>query len=407
MTMMTHKSRLVWTSVVAFALVVGLTKALSTIHTTARKRLKKSSYFHRHDLGSQSPPVSSPDELKELLQKTARRKYGSTKYRKRWRHFLQSSSNAIRQELSDKLPDPVDRQAHETLSFRLGVAADTGEMPSFADSGARSGYALDFFCRARNLADLLMDRDDPTFPVYWSESLANSPMLGSAGRDEPSKPFRVTSIAGGPGYDFVAVALVALYAAGSDSDVPSIRTTVLDYEPGWSNLVNAMEAATQTVLPNHDFSCEWGGKCDITQPLSHHGNAACMEAIDSTHLWTCQYCVAENAQRLEDSGRVFFKELFEAVPEGALFVLTETTPYLWPSFCQLVEEHCPYMQVGFPNKHGYQMVLRKGNAVDGFSLSSADQELLCYFETISKLRREQKSENRRGRQEQKIRGLVV
>ncbi|KAL3911299.1 MAG: hypothetical protein SGILL_007334 [Bacillariaceae sp.] len=388
------------------ALVAGVTTALSTIHTTARKRLKRS-YVQRVGLGRQSKDVLSSDELRELLRKYSRKKYGSGKYRKGWRHFMYSASSAIRQELSENLPHPVNRKALENLAFRLGVAADTGQRPCFVDAGARSGYALDFFCRARNLADFLMDRDQPIFPDFWGDALTNSPML-SREEDEAasSKSFQITSIAGGPGYDFLAAALVALYSASDLDHVPSIRTTVLDYEEGWKDLVHCMNAATRKVLPDFDFACDWGGKCDVTKPLSHPNNAACLPCIDSTHLWTCQYVVAENAQRLRDSDFVFFKDLFEAMPEGALFILTETTPYLWHELTSLMLEHCPYMQVGFPNKRGYQMVLRKGNEQDVFSLSEEEGQLLQHFEGIAILR-EGKLEKGWERQEPKNRGLVA
>ena len=47
-------------------------------------------------------------------------------------------------------------------------------MPSFEDAGSRSGYALDFFCRSRMLADILFDleqkmleEEDSEFDFDW------------------------------------------------------------------------------------------------------------------------------------------------------------------------------------------------------------------------------------------------
>jgi hypothetical protein len=303
---------------------------------------------------------------------------------------------SIRHELSENLPSPVDRERFENLAFRLGVAADKGEMPSFSDQGARSGYALDFFCRARNLAGLfILEQDDPSFPAGWSDAMLNT----------PNATFNLTSLGGGPGFDFVAAALASTFYAAGNGEAPSIHATILDYEEGWSNLVQAMDAATRNVLQQPQMSCCWGGKCDITKPIAHTDNAACLAEISSTQLWTCQYCIAENRHLLRASNYVFFQDLFEAAPEGAMFLFTETTPRIWPDFCNLVAEHCGYMEVGFPSKKGRQMVLRKQSSENKNRrfLSDKDVELLKDFENISELH-ERKLQAGWERQEQKIRG---
>lgn len=393
----------------------GVVHCLSTtVKTTARKRLKKSSYVHRQDLGThQHVEMHSPEDLQELIQKCSRRQYGSANYRKGWQHFLHSSTNAVQRELAFNLPHPVHREEFENLAFRLGVAADTGEMPSFSDAGARSGYALDFFCRARNLADFLFDRDHASFPAFWTGALQESALLMQQQVPNTGQPLlRMASIGGGPGYDFVAAALVAMFASSGNDQArrqPKILATILDYEEGWKDLVQSMNNAAKNALPSQCYmQCSWGGKCDITKSLYHADNRACLENIETMQLWTCQYCVAENANQLQESNFVFFQELFAAVPEGTLLLVTETSPYLWPQFYRLIEAHCPSMQVGFPNKKGYQMVLRKGNFQlgDGCRLSAADLGALQQFENLSTLR-ERKKESGWGRQEQKIRGLVA
>jgi hypothetical protein len=395
-----------WAVVAVIALVAGVANCLSTVQTTARKRLKKSSFVQRRDLGTENQEILTREEIHNLLRKYSRRQYGSSNYRKGWRHFLHLSTNTIRRELSNNLPHPVNREEFENLAFRLGVAADTGEMPSFSDAGARSGYALDFFCRARNLADFLIDRDHPSFPAYWSEALHHSPLLQQNSSDYLPK-FRLASIGGGPGYDFVAAVLVALFSSGTAEKCPGIQATILDYEEGWQDLVESMNTATQAALPDCKISCHWGGKCDITKSIHHEDNRGCLEECDSADMLTCQYCVAENGVRLQDTNFVFFRELFEVVPEGTLLLLTETTPYLWPKLYRVIQSYCPYMQVGFPTNRGHQMVLRKGNVASGDCcvLSDKDQELLDEFEKIS-LIREQKKEIGLRRQEKKVRGLV-
>ena len=65
----------------------------------------------------------------------------------------------------------------------MGVASDVGLMPSFEDPGAWSGYALEFFCRARNLADLYVDASKPNYKFLegWVEGLMESIMLKGGG----------------------------------------------------------------------------------------------------------------------------------------------------------------------------------------------------------------------------------
>jgi hypothetical protein len=320
------------------ALVIGHILAYSCvcslpIETIARKRLGKSSFIQNQGLGTLQKEIASSDDILDLARKSALRKYGSSNYRKAWHHWLHLATLSIRHDLSENLPSPVDRERFENLAFRLGVAADTGEMPSFSDAGARSGYALDFFCRARNLAGLFMEKEDPSYPAGWSDAMLSTPNATL------EKSFNLTSLGGGPGFDFVAAALAStFYAAGSEA--PSIHATILDYEEGWSNLVKAMDSATRNVLQQPQMSCCWGGKCDITKPVAHPDNAACLAEISSTQLWTCQYCIAENMHLLRESKFVFFQDLFEAAPVGAMFIFTETTPRIWPDFCNLVAEHC-------------------------------------------------------------------
>lgn len=122
-------------------------KALSSVETTARKSLGKKSFIHKQARG-QLPTTSivTPDEIQDLTIKCALKRPGSKQYRKAWKRWVSVSTRAIQYELSSKnnLPTPVDRARFENLFFRLGVAADQGVPPSFADAGARSAYALDY-----------------------------------------------------------------------------------------------------------------------------------------------------------------------------------------------------------------------------------------------------------------------
>lgn len=312
-------------------------------------------------------------ELHDLAIKAGQRQRGSKAYKKSWHHYLRCGTESIRYELSQILPHPVNQDELNSLSFSLGVAADVGEMPSFKNAGARSGYALDYFCRARLLADLLMQMDNES---------------------ELKKKCHLTSIGGGPGFDYVAAALVSLFhAAGDSASIIPVHAVILDYEVGWGDLVCAMNEATNEALPTKDkMHCRWGGACDITKSIHHESNTNCLQNINSTTLWTCQYCVAENAVKLRDSNYVFFMELFAAATCGASFLITETTPRLWPEFYELVLQYNAdnfdsMLQIAFPYMRGQQMMITKSRIRKGCSvprvISEKDLKLLLEFENYS------------------------
>lgn len=280
-------------------------------------------------------------------------------------------------------------------------------MPSFEDAGARSGYAIEFFCRARALADLFMDglNSHYEFPEFWIDGLMETPMLGGCdgsavdnGEEEPC--YSMVSLGGGPGFDFVSAALATSFCSYSSSKdqesshqnnaVTAIKATILDYEEGWGDLVQAMSNSTRYILQNSNLQCNWGGKCDITKSIFHANNIAISrQLLDSTNLWTCQYCVAENANLLEESKYIFFRELFQHANVGSLFVLSEVHPRLWPEFVKVIEESCVdmQMQIGF-NRNGRQMLLRKGgtsgNNQNKPLISEKDQLLVQKFEGLSR-----------------------
>ena len=300
-----------------------------SVESTARKRLGKKSFIQKRERGKLQH-IPSSEELQELATKVSRRKPGSSSHRKSWKHWSALAIESIRYDLSLNLPYSVDKAKFENLFFRLGVAADKGIMPSFEDRGARAGYALEFFCRARNLADLLMDSFNPryTFPDDWRNAMLQSPMLGGGDDDEvEGDPYTMISLGGGPGFDAVGLCLAASFNSfGKESK--AIKAIVMDYEEGWGDLVEAMDDSMRNVLKQPKISCEWGGKCDITKGFRDPSNAVCLQEIENSHLIVCQYCVAENANILKDSRYVFFRDMFEKAHPGASFIFTETICYL-------------------------------------------------------------------------------
>jgi hypothetical protein len=395
--------------------VFGLSSTPTT--TGPRKALGKRSFVPRRIQEDIQQKISSPEYLLQLAQEARLRKRGSNKSIRSWRHWSTLTIETIRYHLSENLPHPVHRQEFEALFFSLGVAADVGEMPSFSHAGSRSGYAVDFFCRSRLLSDILMDVDNPTLPPHWKDTFLEKRLLfgeESASHSQSTTTMttttscNITSLGGGPGFDFVAAALVATYNTAGNGNA-KVHATIMDYEEGWQDLVEAMNVATQTTLQQPGFSCAWGGKCDITQPLTHPNNAATLKVIPTTDLWSCQYCVSENLRKLRETDYVFFRDLFEAAPVGALFLFTETTTRVWPDFLDMVQTDFPYMEIGFPkrtsgrSKKSPQMVLCKQSPGDVCPVHPRDLELADEFRRYLE-RHERKLDNGWERQVRKIRG---
>ena len=296
------------------------------------------------------------EDLQYLTTTSVRKEPGSGRYQKAWIVWSNLAIQHIRYDLSQNLPHPVDAESTEQLEFQLGSAADNGLMPSFADPGSRSGYALDFFsCRVRRLSDMIM------FNCQQEVNLVKA--LIDALR-EPGE-CHVTSIAGGPGYDYVGLCLVAAFLNNGKESGSCIRGTVFDYEVGWGDLVDCMDQSTNRImqqLNNEGLSCTFGGGCDITKSMDDPVNHACRDSIDSTKIFVCQYCVAENAVRLRESDYVFFRDLFDHANDGSLFVLTECTHRLWPAIVDLLGGGG--FEVAFVKNRSWQLLIQKRHGAD-------------------------------------------
>jgi hypothetical protein len=332
-------------------------------------------------------------------------------YLKSWRHWSTLAIDKIRTELIHQLPNEIDQDKFEHLWFNLGVAADNGTIQpsSFGDPGARSGYAVQFFCRARSLADLFMEIGAlPDFVQESFHDILYNPL-------EQDMTTRLVSIGGGPGYDFVGVTLASTFY-GAGTTATSIHGTVFDYEEGWYDLVKAMSTSTQLALHgvDNDYdetqktrnTCDWGGKCDITVSLSHPSNVGCLKEVSTADLWVCQYCVAENYIKLRKSNYIFFVDIFKAAKDGALFVFTETTHRLWPEFVDVIIEHkefefeVAFSSVSMRGKSGPQMILRKKQ---GATIAEDMLELCDNYRQIFQLH-DQKMKKGILRQPKKVRG---
>ena len=108
------------------------------VETTARKRTGRQSYLHKQSHG-RLPDIATSQELRDLGVSLSLRRPGSNSFFRGWINWRTRAIDAIQHDLSLNLPYAADRSSFENLFFRLGVASDTGEMPSFSDPGARAG----------------------------------------------------------------------------------------------------------------------------------------------------------------------------------------------------------------------------------------------------------------------------
>jgi hypothetical protein len=112
-----------------------------------------------------------------------------------------------------------------------------------------------------------------------------------------------------------------------------MRLLALDFEPRWEAELRAVESAVQATLGRR-HSADFG-RCDITLPIDAPANAAVADAMRrGTRLYIASYLVAENAAALRASRFVFFEQLFERAPEGAVCLVLETTHRQFPGIAR-------------------------------------------------------------------------
>lgn len=209
--------------------------------SSVRKRLGKSSFLYRHLTGGPNINVTSGKDLRRTAEQHSGKIIGSSQYKKAWTRWLYLAVEAIREDLGKQLLQQTEserdengedlKEAFEKLFFDLGVAADEGTMPSFENEAARKGYALEFFCRGRALAEFLLETPSTSaedaldggcnmaiYPRFWNQALRSPdcPLLGTGTNQSPTAPeqttYEIVSLGGGPGFDFVGVALAAAFS---------------------------------------------------------------------------------------------------------------------------------------------------------------------------------------------------
>lgn len=301
--------------------------------------------------------------IHKLARKAKQKVPGSTNDRKLWRHYCHRFAQDVQQELRLATKDKVNRRAAQELEFALGATgASRGIMPDFSNLSALRGYSLQHFGRVRMLGDLLT-QTQPDWLARGVNALFPRGCDGSeqqqSNQQSSFRDINLVSLGGGPGYDYVAAVALSEYRSG-----PKIKARVLEYEEQWEKCVSSMEAATRSIL-KRDRHCLNFGKCDITLPLSHVANSDLVQPDNlQGDIFSCSYCLAENAVALQKENWIFFRDLFHHASHGALFLVTDTTHRLWPELANVAKDAglrfaTPYLKNG---KVGWQFVALKDDS---------------------------------------------
>mmetsp|Transcript_8906 Transcript_8906/g.19121 ORF Transcript_8906/g.19121 Transcript_8906/m.19121 type:complete len:366 (-) Transcript_8906:192-1289(-) len=342
--------------------------------------------------------------IQDLAVKAAHKIPGSSKHRKLWRHFCHRFVEDVQYDLhrDGEFSATIDDVAARRLESDLGaIGSNTGVMPDFSNQAALKGYTLRHFGRARLLGDLIA-LDQPDWLEYRIAEL-----FSRGGQDKSmsltprsNKSVKAASLGGGPGYDYVALSALSEYRQG-----PSLCTTVYEYETRWREIVSSVQRATHNVMRNERHKCGFS-QCDITLPLDNMINADVADTVDSTQIFACCYCVAENAVALRDRDWAFFRHLFEVSRNGTMFFFTETTHRLWPELINIARTAklrlaTPHLRCG---KVGWQFVALKDGTSPGtqYYSTAIDPEAYKRFKAdndahMSRLERGWKREKRKAR----------
>ena len=285
-----------------------------------------------------------------------------------------------------ELPYDVDSQAAALLETQLGIGATAGTQPDFTHPGALAGYTLTHIrSRPRRLASLLFHPQIGKFTPRDAWSWL-TPALERILHNPERNHIGLLSLGGGPGYDYAGVK--ALCAVTN----PCVAVTghILDYEPAWSPLVDAVAEAVGSaphLVTKDDRVIP--GTCDITLPLESEPNAPVLSALDTSalSLVVASFVVEENRLALRQSDYIFFRQLLQALSQQdsqVLFVITETTERQWPDFVRIVQEELgpstPFAMPSAPHTPGLELVFLLGGGEDYiYAPTPSDLSLLEEF----------------------------
>lgn len=278
----------------------------------------------------------------------------------RQRHLFQFFHKTVAREvLGIVLPQlaPVDERQSQALDSELNLCHKAFHTPSFADSGARSGYVKQRLeCRSGYFGRLALD---PSMGAWLAALVA-------CGRSKGQ--LRLHAFGGGPGFEVLGLAMVvAFLKLGIPVDGCS-----LDNEPGWGVAVEALERSCADVAScSHLRSCSFE-VCDILSDSDVH-----LAGVD---IVTFSYVCVENCLGLRRSGFAFLRRAFQAAEPGTTFVFLDVSPRLWPEIevlaCGDVDDSQPVYECCYirPKPAGWMFVLRRRDVRNGGTPCSPHDE---------------------------------
>jgi hypothetical protein len=340
--------------------------------------------------GDAPPPTQRWLDLHNGRRRDVRRSY---------RHGFNTAMDVIRPLLAERLGVSADDEAASewagelTRAVREGVPADfSARGDDGANDGASDGasdgeggggepggtclkvYAVEkLSARCRQLHHLLFD--DNAICGRAREMLLPRPSDPGRAPD----PVRVVSLGGGPGYDHVALCLVARYlllaqpfrwAGGPALRARTVATEVFDlYDEAWAPVAAAVAGACRDGIGRIDGvpppeeekdedeeekdELEEGGDetggdscsmafADLRLGADHPSHAALREALELADLVVLQFVLHENAAfLLRDGGdRVggALGDLLAVAPVGTLVFCTDSANTLWPALRRTASE---------------------------------------------------------------------
>ena len=264
-----------------------------------------------------------------------------------WDHFCAGmavieAEVAVDAATSSKASTCTEAAAEASMTRQLQKAVDSGQHADFTNPRELMAYTRSRIkTRVRYLHALLMV-DDPICAAA-RRLLLPSPT---------PTPTRVLSIGGGPGFDDVALRLLAGFLqtggcgtkdADLDITVPSIRTLVLDlFERDWAPAVAAVVEATATAQRAGLVGRGEGSRlahCDITLRLDSQcgANAVLGAECATADMFIFSFVLHENAVGLLRDVAVQTGEIGGVLPGllstaklGAVMLCLDAGHRLWP-----------------------------------------------------------------------------
>mmetsp|Transcript_39479 Transcript_39479/g.68196 ORF Transcript_39479/g.68196 Transcript_39479/m.68196 type:complete len:419 (+) Transcript_39479:98-1354(+) len=247
----------------------------------------------------------------------------TTNRQQKFKHFHYEQTEGLIEFILQRLT-AIDPDKTKWLLHELDMVTQRGVMPSFGDSGARSGYIKRrLLMRAFQVGSLFLHGDGKNSLFH----LLQQPEIWLA------------SIGGAGGSDAIGmVTLVRFMKKYFDFDQPVVKSMVYDFELGWA--APCMELGSSELFRSHEVN--FSG-IDVCKSLYAPENEHFLATVQQFHLFFFTYCLIENALALQETDFVFFRDLFKIMNGSGIFIISDSSWKLWD------------MIIGLSLPYGYQV----------------------------------------------------